>query len=171
MLQIDLAVDVPLCLPSHSEIRPCYYGGLFPRFAHMSLLPVDRVGGRQVGHGPRAYPSVIRGSMAARSHNYAATMRISLPVTAKEGLETYRERHKTCFFTAAWPRFCSYTAVPLQNRACGLLSDTPITSRCSFRHSFLLKGSSKQRQLLLAASSRRGARTLYKWPRNPSSSI
>ena len=30
--------------------------------------------------------------MAARSHNYAATMHISLPETAKQGLETYREK-------------------------------------------------------------------------------
>ena len=33
--------------------------------------------------------------MAARSHNYAATMHISLPVTAKQGLETFHEAQKT----------------------------------------------------------------------------
>ena len=40
--------------------------------------------------------------MAARSHNYAATMHISLPVTAKQGLETYRE--KASVLLAASPR-------------------------------------------------------------------
>ena len=101
MLQIDLAVDVPLCLPSHSEIG-LVITEVSSHASLMSLLPVDRVGGRQVGHGPRAYPSVIRGSMAARSHNYAATMHISLPMTAKQGLETYRE--KASVLQAASPR-------------------------------------------------------------------
>ena len=35
-------------------------------------------------------------------------------------------------------------AVPLRNRACGLLPDTPATRRYRFRHSFLLNGSSNR---------------------------
>ena len=83
----------------------------------MLLLPVDRVGGGQVGHGPQAYPSVIRGSMAARSHNYAATRHISLPVTAKQDLETYRG--KASVLQAASPRraepICAITTAPQDN--------------------------------------------------------
>ena len=60
----------------------------------MLLLPLDRVGGRPVDDGPQRYRSLIRGSLAARSHNYAATMRISLPMTAKQGLETFHEALK-----------------------------------------------------------------------------
>ena len=53
-------------------------------------------------NGPQTHPSVIRGSVAARSHNYAATMHISLPMAAKQGLETYRE--KASVLQAASPR-------------------------------------------------------------------
>jgi hypothetical protein len=40
--------------------------------------------------------------MAARSHNYAATMHISLSMAAKQGLETYLE--KASVLQAASPR-------------------------------------------------------------------
>ena len=68
----------------------------------MLLLPVDRVGGRQVGEWASEVPLRIRGSVAARSHNYAETMHIRLPVAAKQGLETYRE--KASVLQAASPR-------------------------------------------------------------------
>ena len=42
-------------------------------------------------NGPQTHPSVIRGSLDARSHNYAVTRHISLSMAAKQGLETYRE--------------------------------------------------------------------------------
>ena len=83
-------VDVPLSRPAHSEIRHTM-AEVSPHASFMLLLPVDRVPGRQVGEWASGYPSVIRGSMAARSHNYAATMHISLPITAKLGLETFHE--------------------------------------------------------------------------------
>ena len=55
--------------------------------------------------------------MAARSHNYAATMHISLPVTAKQDLKTYRE--KASVLQAASPRraepFLRYTTAPQDN--------------------------------------------------------
>ena len=71
---------------------------LSARFFHLVVARASRCKTTSRLIGP-AHPSVIRGSMAARSHNYAATMHISLPVTAKQGLGTYRESHKTCFFT------------------------------------------------------------------------
>ena len=39
--------------------------------------------------------------MAARSHYYDAIMHISLPVTAKQGLETFWESDKTRFLGGA----------------------------------------------------------------------
>jgi hypothetical protein len=72
-----------------------------PHASFMSLLPLHRVSGRPVGTWPQTPPSALHGPMAARSHNYAANMRISLPMTAKQGLETHWERHKTRFSSAA----------------------------------------------------------------------
>ena len=89
-----------------------------PHAWFMLLLPLDRVAGRPVGRTwPQTHPSVIRGSMAARNHNYDASRHISLPMTAKQGLETYRERHKTRIFTLRAAFLQLYTARTATNQS------------------------------------------------------
>ena len=97
-VQLRSTYTLEMAADSSFQFRSCG-PEVCPHASFMWLLRLHRFAGRQVGEWASAYPSVIRGSMAARSHNYAATMHISLPVAAKQGLETYRERHKTCFFT------------------------------------------------------------------------
>ena len=67
---------------------------------------------------------------------------------AEPDLETSREdvKNPICsyFHAARAPRFAAYRAVPLRNSARELLPATPATSRCRFRHSFLLNGSSNR---------------------------
>ena len=90
-IRVDVRPEMPRC--SALETLTSLAAGEVSQYASfILLLRVHRVAGRPVGKWPQTHPSVIRGSMAARSHNYAATMHISLPVTAKQGLETYREK-------------------------------------------------------------------------------
>ena len=70
---------------------------LSARFFHLVVARASRCKTTSRLIGP-AHPSVIRGSMAARSHNYAATMHISLPVTAKQGLRRFGEK-----LVSYWP--------------------------------------------------------------------
>ena len=77
-------------LESLSSLAAGGWRGLSARFSHPVVARASRCG-RPVGEWASGYPSVIRGSVAARSNNYAATRHISLPMTAKQGLETYRE--------------------------------------------------------------------------------
>ena len=67
-------------------------------------------------NGPQTHPSVIRGSVAARSHNYAATMHISLPVTAKQVLRRIGKRLVSYRPLArAAPAFFASTTAPQDN--------------------------------------------------------
>ena len=115
-IRVDVRPGMPRC--SALETLTSLAAGEVSQYASfILLLRVHRVAGRPVGKWPQTHPSVIRGSMAARSHNYAATMHISLPVTAKQVLRRIGKRLVSYrpLARAAPSLFCAITTAPQDN--------------------------------------------------------